>query len=77
MHPSAGPSLASFRSETSEISRDACPLPYPPPMTGEGHEGDYFFSMFHSASDGVLKSPLMLVRIAVGVVNWPSGAKVG
>ena len=37
----------------------------------------HFFSTFHSASSGTESSPVMLLRIAVGVVNWPSGAKVG
>src|SRR6185295_19387148 len=38
----------------------------------------YFFSMFHSARDGVgVIRPVMLLRIAVGVVNWPSGTNVG
>lgn len=39
--------------------------------------GCYFFSMFHSANDGVCRMPVMLVRSAVAVVNWPSGTCVG
>ena len=37
----------------------------------------YFFSTFHSASSGTESRPEMLLRIAVGGVNWPSGTKVG
>ena len=37
----------------------------------------HFFSTFHNASDGVCSTPLILVRNAVGTVNWPSGANVG
>ncbi len=52
------------------------------PKNGEQRQQDaaqthHFFSTFHSASSGTWRRPVMLVRIALGVVNWPSGTKVG